>query len=111
MPLNEGATQGLSAMTGNAVLIWIREDGSETRFPIIAPVTTIGREPTNMVPVIDTTVSRFHAKLVYQNGQYVLMDLGSANKTYVNGREIKEAVLTPACDIRFAGCRFKFQML
>jgi hypothetical protein len=111
MPSDQGATQVLSAMAGNAALIWIREDGSEIRFPIIAPITTIGREPSNMIPLNDATVSRFHAKLVFQNGRYIVMDLGSANKTYVNGQEIKEAALTSGCDIRFAGARFKFQEL
>lgn len=111
MPSDQGSTQVLSALAGNAVMIWIREDGSENRFPILAPITTIGREPSNMIPLNDTTVSRFHAKLVFQNGRYVLMDLGSANKTYVNGQEIKEAVLTSGCDIRFAAAHFKFQEL
>jgi predicted component of type VI protein secretion system len=111
MPLDQGSTQVLSALSGNAVMIWMREDGSEVQFPIIAPVTTFGREPSNMIPLNDATVSRFHAKLVYQNGQYVLMDLGSANKTFVNGQEIKEAVLHSGCDIKFAGLRFKFQEL
>lgn len=111
MPLDYGATQAISSFSGNAVLICIKEDGSEVRVPIFAAVTTIGRDPSNMVPINDGSVSRFHAKLLFQNGQYALVDLGSANKTHVNGQEIKEAVLQSGSEIRFAAQRFIFQVL
>ncbi|MGB7623937.1 MAG: FHA domain-containing protein [Terriglobia bacterium] len=109
MPLDYGETQAVSALSGNAVLIWIKDDGSEMRFPIFAAVTTIGRDATNMIPINDGTISRFHAKLHFQNGQYVLVDLGSANKTFVNGQEIKESTLQSGTEVRFAQQRFIFQ--
>jgi FHA domain-containing protein len=111
MPLDYGETQAVSALSGNAVLIWIKEDGSEMRFPIFAAVTTIGRDATNMIPINDGTVSRFHAKLHFQNGQYVLVDLGSANKTFVNGQEVREVQLQSGSEIRFAQQRFVFQVV
>ena len=111
MPLDYGETQAVSALSGNAVLIWIKEDGTEMRFPIFAAVTTIGRDATNMIPINDGTISRFHAKLFFQNGQYVLVDLGSANKTYVNGQEIRELPLQSGSEIRFAQQRFVFQAI
>lgn len=111
MPLDYGATQAISSFNSNAVLIWMKEDGSEVRFPIFAAVTTIGREASNMIPINDGSISRHHAKLMFQNGEYILTDLGSANKTYVNGQEIRETVLQSGCEIRFAGQRFIFQVL
>ncbi|MBZ5537160.1 MAG: FHA domain-containing protein [Acidobacteriia bacterium] len=111
MPLDYGETQAVSALSGNAALIWIKEDGSEMRFPIFAAVTTIGRDATNMIPINDGTVSRFHAKLHFQNGQYVLVDLGSANKTFVNGQEVREVQLQSGSEIRFAQQRFVFQVV
>ncbi len=42
----------------------------------------------------DDGISRKHAKLIAQpDGQYRLVDLGSRNGTFVNGRRIEEAVL------------------
>ncbi|MBZ5553856.1 MAG: FHA domain-containing protein [Acidobacteriia bacterium] len=111
MPLDYGETQAVSSLSGNAILIWMKEDGSEMRFPIFAAVTTIGRDATNMIPINDGTVSRFHAKLHFQNGQYVLVDLGSANKTFVNGQEVREVQLQSGSEIRFAQQRFMFQVV
>lgn len=50
---------------------------------------TIGRSSQNNVVVDDGLVSRFHALLQAQDvGDYVLVDLGSSNGTFVNGRRV-----------------------
>ena len=64
-----------------------------------APPTTrirIGRETDNDVVVSDLLVSRHHAELVADGaGGWVLIDLGSPNGTYVDGRRIRRAPLRP----------------
>lgn len=50
--------------------------------------TLIGRG-SERIPISDNTVSRRHAELRCDNGQWVLEDLKSANGTYVNGRRIE----------------------
>lgn len=47
--------------------------------------TRIGRERDNDVILTDPKVSRHHARIDLQEGVWVLTDLGSANKTYLNG--------------------------
>lgn len=47
----------------------------------------VGRSDVQ-VRLKDTTVSRTHARLFDQVGQYYIVDLGSANGTYVNGVRI-----------------------
>ncbi|MGC9453491.1 MAG: ATP-binding protein [Phycisphaerae bacterium] len=47
----------------------------------------IGRR-NGVVPLSDTTVSRRHAKLMRQNGRWLLEDLGSANGTFLNGTRL-----------------------
>ncbi|GAA4903787.1 FHA modulated ABC efflux pump with fused ATPase and integral membrane subunit [Actinomycetospora succinea] len=56
----------------------------------------IGRETDNDVVVHDLLVSRHHAELVADGaGGWELVDLGSPNGTYVDGRRIRRAPLRP----------------
>ncbi|HEU5425112.1 MAG TPA: FHA domain-containing protein, partial [Nitrolancea sp.] len=54
-------------------------------------MSRIGRAPENDVVINDLLVSRNHAELHREGGQYVLVDLDSANGTYVNGKRITRA--------------------
>ncbi|MEI7643122.1 MAG: FHA domain-containing protein [Chloroflexales bacterium] len=53
-------------------------------------VNTIGRETGCDVVVHRREVSRLHARIERQGLRYVLIDAGSANGTYVNGRRLTE---------------------
>lgn len=48
----------------------------------------IGRSEDNHVVVQDEGVSRFHARLLYDNGSLWLQDAGSRNGVFVNGVRI-----------------------
>lgn len=52
---------------------------------ITKPVIHLGRHLSNDVVVNDKRVSRYHAELRYEHGQFVLYDLGSTNGVGVNG--------------------------
>jgi len=54
--------------------------------------TTIGRERDNDIILLDPKISRHHAQITAQKGEWIITDLGSANKTYLNG----SAVTKPA---------------
>ena len=49
---------------------------------------SIGRAPDNDIVIQDGYVSHRHAVVELLNNLYVIQDLGSVNKTYVNGQEI-----------------------
>lgn len=49
---------------------------------------SIGRGQDNDVVINDGYVSHRHAVIELLNNLYVIQDLGSVNRTYVNGREI-----------------------
>ena len=53
----------------------------------------IGRLPESDVPVSDPGVSRRHAEVRRQDGDYLLVDLGSTNGTMVNHSRVGERVL------------------
>jgi pSer/pThr/pTyr-binding forkhead associated (FHA) protein len=56
---------------------------------------TIGREEGNLLRLNDERVSRFHAKVQFDNGEVILTDLESTNGTRVNGNVIQIRRLRP----------------
>src|SRR4051812_42809577 len=56
----------------------------------------LGRSPSCEIPLEDSKVSRRHAKIVVENGQAKVTDLGSRNGTLVNGEKIEgETIMLP----------------
>ena len=56
---------------------------------------TIGREEGNILRLNDERVSRFHAKVQFDNGEVILTDLESTNGTRVNGNVVQIRRLRP----------------
>ncbi|XP_049762728.1 angiogenic factor with G patch and FHA domains 1 isoform X1 [Schistocerca cancellata] len=49
---------------------------------------TLGREGDHSVLIPDINVSKFHAKLSFDDGKYSIIDFGSRNGTYLNGARL-----------------------
>ena len=74
-------------------------------FDINKPVITLGRRADNDIAVpLDPRASRFHAQLSQRGQEWLLEDLGSANKTFIDG-EVLEVSMSVGCgqEIRIAG--------
>jgi hypothetical protein len=56
---------------------------------------TIGREEGNLLRLNDERVSRFHAKIQFDNGDVILTDLDSTNGTRINGNPVQIRRLKP----------------
>jgi two-component system cell cycle response regulator len=56
--------------------------------------TVIGRSEKADIRLIDDGISRDHAQLVQDGGQFVLEDLGSTNGTYCNGDRVQRQALS-----------------
>ncbi|MCI0398711.1 MAG: FHA domain-containing protein [Chloroflexi bacterium] len=61
---------------------------TKPEFPLPQGTVTLGRESVNDVVLNDPEVSRRHARISFQAGQYIIEDLGSTNGTLVNGQRI-----------------------
>ncbi len=65
-----------------------------SRMPLPAKALRIGRIPDNDLVLSDLDVSRHHAELRKSpSGTYEIVDLGSHNGTFVNGRRVSSAVI------------------
>ncbi|MGA1283098.1 MAG: ATP-binding protein [Prochlorothrix sp.] len=58
-------------------------------------ITTIGRTMGNRIVLGETTVSRYHAQIVREGDCYWILDLGSANGTYLNDKRLSAHELYP----------------
>lgn len=76
----------------------------------ISGTTTLGRAPDNLCVLQEVEVSRRHALLQAQGeGEYWLVDLGSANGSYVNGRRIfRPQELADGDVLRLSSAQFVF---
>lgn len=78
-------------------------DGSEKRFTIKeGSELLVGVAGHCAVRLGALDVSRTHALITCQHGKVLLLDLGSTNGTFVNGKRIREAELAAGDAIRFS---------
>lgn len=69
----------------------------------------LGRVPEVVdVVVEDGATSRHHAAIGYQNGEFILWDLGSTNGTFVNAKAIKSHPLAHGTQFRIGETVFAF---
>ena len=61
--------------------------------PLSKKVTRLGRHLENDVVFHEEFLSRYHAEIILENGQYVLYDKNSTSGTHVNGKKIDRCVL------------------
>jgi membrane-bound lytic murein transglycosylase D len=61
----------------------------------------IGRTADCELQIPDEHVSRSHAAVSFENGQWVVRDLGSANGLFLNGARVKSAVVNGDLVLRF----------
>jgi hypothetical protein len=60
----------------------------------------IGRHMDCDVRVVEPTVSRHHARLVFRDGKWILLDLESTNGSWVNGTPVRRCELRPGDRLR-----------
>ncbi len=57
-------------------------------YPIVETTTTIGRGINNHIVLMDPTVSREHARLIWNNGEWLIENLSTHNSLHVEGTNI-----------------------
>lgn len=89
--------------------------GDHALCPINSEKMRIGRISDNEIIMEDDSVSGHHAVIIVKKPEdeegfstFILKDLGSTNKTYVNNKEITEQELIDGDVIRIGRTRLKF---
>ncbi len=92
MPSQPAARRTRTA-SGEPRLILIQNGKPARTFPLAKQRVIIGRLGESDIVLADPGVSRRHAEVRAEDGQYVISDLGSTNGTMVNESTIGERVL------------------
>ena len=81
-------------------LIVIKGADEGKQFELTGDRLTAGRDSTSKVRLCDTEVSRRHAEFVRTPEGYRVLDVGSANGTFVNGQGVRDVLLQPGDQVR-----------
>lgn len=93
----------VAAIRGISVprLIVIKGTDEGKQFQLTEAAYSIGRDAGNAVRLTDTEVSRRHAEFLRtEEGGYRLVDVGSANGSFVNNQPAKDVVLQAGDQVR-----------
>ena len=74
-------------------MLVIHGDDQGTRFSISETSVKIGRGVHNAIRLLDTEVSRQHAIITREEGDYLIEDQHSSNGTFLNGKPIEKSRL------------------
>src|SRR4051794_26843031 len=91
----------VSAPPKAATLIVINPSGNQTRVPLHPLPFSIGRQADNQLVLRDNRASRNHARIVSEDGEYIIEDLKSSNGVHVNGEVISRHKLINGDSIEF----------
>jgi signal transduction histidine kinase len=78
-----------------ARLLVIKGADEGKQFELAEPVVVVGRDAASGIRLHDTEVSRRHAEFRKSGDGYALVDVGSANGTFINNQRITDASLQP----------------
>ena len=100
---------GVDALpAGSALLVVKRGPNAGSRFLLDRPSTSAGRHPDSDIFLDDVTVSRRHAEFRSDAGEFVVVDVGSLNGTYVNREPVDTAVLANGDEVQIGKFRLVF---
>jgi phosphoserine phosphatase RsbU/P len=84
-------------------IFYLDEMSKECSVDILPPRFTIGRSSGNDLVLGKGGISRNHAEIVLEKGEYLLRDLGSKLGTYLNGSKVEQAKLMNGDRIQLGG--------
>ena len=93
--------------------LWIRESPGHLREQLLEgghddEGIVVGRDAAADIVLSDGAVSRFHARFCLREDGWHVVDLGSSNRTFVNGDPVRESLLAPGDHIGIGDCELQF---
>lgn len=103
------AASAVSAASGPR-LIAIQGPRMGEVYDLQSGALTIGREESNTIVFSDdSAVSRRHARIASEKGEFTIYDEGSSNGTFVNGVKVTEQALRSGDEIQIGTTRLRFE--
>ena len=108
-PAQAPAVAGVDALpAGSALLVVKRGPNAGSRFLLDRDTTSAGRHPDSDIFLDDVTVSRRHAEFRREGGEFVVIDVGSLNGTYVNREPVDVANLAGGDEVQIGKFRLVY---
>src|SRR5206468_11869069 len=108
-PAQDQPVPGVDALpAGSALLVVKRGPNAGSRFLLDRATTSAGRHPDSDIFLDDVTVSRRHAEFRREGGDFVVVDVGSLNGTYVNREPVDTAMLAGGDEVQIGKFRLVF---
>jgi pSer/pThr/pTyr-binding forkhead associated (FHA) protein len=108
-PQHDQPLAGLESLpAGAALLVVKRGPNAGSRFLLDHVTTSAGRHPESDIFLDDVTVSRRHAEFRRDGDEFVVVDVGSLNGTYVNREPVDTAVLANGDEVQIGKFRLVF---
>ena len=92
-----------------SALLKLKSENGEENFALGTQSLTIGRNPKNDIVLLDRTISRQHARVAYEDGGWVLIDLSSGGGLLINGTRTQNAKLKHGDSIELGDFTFTFE--
>ena len=91
-------------------LVMTQEGCEGIEFVLEKANVTLGRATINEIVLLhDSKVSRHHARIDKKEAGFTIVDLGSTNGTYVNGKRVGSSTLVPGNVIKLGDTVFRFE--
>lgn len=106
----EGPRATYSPIHRSAVLTVTNPSGQRSRAVLNQSPFLFGRQADNHLVLRDNRISRIHARIVQQDGEYILEDLESRHGTYLNGVRMTGAQRLAPGDVVTFGFADSYQL-
>ena len=93
-PVTTGGPASGPALPGKVLAVLV-DDDIGTEYPVMEAMCVVGRAPNCSVRIKHPALSRYHALIKCEDGNWTVTDMKSTNGVYVNGRRIRTASLKP----------------
>lgn len=92
----------------SASIVIIEGHAEGMEYPLEKASTVIGRDKSADISIKDPLVSRQHVAISYDDGSFLLKDLGSTNGTFVKGGVVEQALLKHRDKFRIGDTTIQF---
>jgi len=86
----------------------VRGSVPDRSFALQARMYTLGRSRQNDICLPEPSVSKFHARLVHEDGRFVIEDQASLHGVYVNAVKTPRAALSPGDVVQLGNLTLKY---